>query len=67
MFILVMNALAYVIWFVIVYMQEKTLTLYSCMIGMIAVIASIGVYTMYSHIWFDTFCYYHTIECYKCQ
>lgn len=42
-------------WFLIVYRKEKTITLYSCMILLIAIVAFAGVYTLWTGIYFDTF------------
>ncbi len=59
MLILSFNALVYIIWFIITYLKEKTITLYSFLIGIIAVVSILGVYTTATDIWFDVFGYYN--------
>lgn len=53
--VFIINFLAYLAWFLIVYKKEKTITLYSCMILLIAIVAFAGVYTLMTGIYFDTF------------
>lgn len=58
MIVLILNALAYFLWFVNVYKKEKSLTLYSSLILLIFGVAFLGVVTVGNGIYFDVFGYY---------